>query len=97
MLHKLVSLNEKNEQLLSYSEFNRMEDNSDSRKAMKRLLRQAINNELTDKQRFCVCEHYFKNRSMKSIAEELGVNPSTVTRHIQNAQRRLKRVARYYS
>ncbi len=63
---------------------------------MKKILQNAIANELTDKQRYCICEYYLNGRNMKDIADDLCVNPSTVTRHIQGAKRRLKRVAKYY-
>ena len=63
---------------------------------MKKIMKKAIKNELTPKQRYCLCEHFLKGRSMKSIARELDLNPSTVTRHIQNALSRLQRVAKYY-
>jgi len=96
MLHRSTHITEKNSHKFSYDCFEIAEDNSEKVKEMKHLLRRAIRNELTDKQRYCLCEHYFKKRSMKDIAAELGVNPSTVTRHIQNATRRLKRVAEYY-
>lgn len=63
---------------------------------MKKIMKKAIKYELTPKQRYCLCEHYLNGKSMKSIACELNLNPSTVTRHIQNALSRLQRVARYY-
>lgn len=96
MRHRVISITDKNENLLAYSDFSSGETNSCDISKMKTILQKAIANELTEKQRYCVCEHYFGGRSMKSIASELNVNPSTVTRHIQSAKRRLKRVARYY-
>lgn len=96
MRHKLVSISEKSLNVLAYSDFSGSETNDSERSRMKRILQKAILDELTDRQRYCICEYYIGGRCMKDIADELGVNPSTVTRHIQSAMRRLKRVARYY-
>lgn len=96
MRHKRVSITEKNAHLLSYSDFDYSETNDRDIAKMKEILRKALANELTDKQRYCINEYYYNGRSMKSIASQLKVNPSTVTRHIQNAKKRLQRVAKYY-
>jgi RNA polymerase sigma factor (sigma-70 family) len=96
MRHKVLSINENNSHLITYSDFSSDETNDRDISKMKKILHKAINDELTDKQRYCVCQYYLQGRSMKSIASELQVNPSTVTRHIQNAKRRLKKVAKYY-
>ncbi len=96
MRHKLISITDKNVNLITYSDFSSDNTNDKDISKMKKILHKAIKNELTEKQRYCVCEYYLQGRSMKSIASELQVNPSTVTRHIQSAKRRLKNVARYY-
>ncbi|MDD6847960.1 MAG: sigma factor-like helix-turn-helix DNA-binding protein [Oscillospiraceae bacterium] len=96
MRHRLISITEKNQHLITYSDFDSYETNDRDISKMKKILHKAIECELTDKQKYCVCQYYYNGRSMKSIASELQVNPSTVTRHIQNARRRLKRVAQYY-
>ncbi|MBQ5397896.1 MAG: sigma-70 family RNA polymerase sigma factor [Ruminococcus sp.] len=91
-----VSITKKNENLLTYNVFESEEDNTADIIRMKELAKKAILNELTDKQRYCLCQYYITGRSMKSIAAELGVNPSTVTRHIKKATQRIKRIAAYY-
>ncbi len=96
MRHKLISITDKNINFITYSDFSSENTNDKDISKMKKILYKAIKNELTEKQRYCVCEYYLQGRSMKSIALELKVNPSTVTRHIQSAKRRLKNVARYY-
>ena len=96
MRHKRVSITERNSHLLYYNDFNDSDDNSHEVEKMKKILYKAIDGELTDKQRYCICEYYLSGRSMKNIASDLNVNPSTVTRHIQSAKRRLRRVAEYY-
>ena len=96
MLHKKLFITDENTDFISYNNFVTGGSNSVQMAKMKKLMKKAINYELTPKQRYCLCEHYLKGRSMKSIAHELNLNPSTVTRHISNALSRLQRVARYY-
>ena len=96
MRHKKFFLTDENTDAVAYRNF--LTDGKENSKQlkMKKLMKRAINYELTPKQRYCLCEHFLKGRSMKSIASELDLNPSTVTRHIQNALSRLRKVARYY-
>ncbi|MBR2108427.1 MAG: sigma-70 family RNA polymerase sigma factor [Ruminococcus sp.] len=96
MQHKKVFLTNENADMISYKNFESKNSNALQRINMKKIMKKAIKNELTTKQRYCLCEHFLKGRSMKSIARELDLNPSTVTRHIQNALSRLQRVAKYY-
>lgn len=96
MRHKIVSISEDSLNFITYSDFNSSETNDSERSRMKKILQKAILDELTDKQRYCLCEYFLNGRNMKSIADDLNVNPSTVTRHIQSAMRRLKRVTKYY-
>ncbi len=70
--------------------------NKDERRKMKVILKKAMFTELTELQRFCLTEHYLKQRKMKDIAQELSLNPSTVTRHIHRAKEKLKHIASYY-
>lgn len=70
--------------------------NENSRQRMKKILSKAIFSELTEKQRYCIIEHYINERKGKDIAFELGVNASTVSRHISSAKRKLKHIALYY-
>lgn len=96
MRHRFISISQRCENLLTYSDFSSGETNSQDISKMKKILQKAINNELTEKQKYCVYEYYLTGRNMKDIAKDLNVNPSTVTRHIQKARQRLKRVAKYY-
>ena len=63
---------------------------------MKLLLKRAVTEELTEMQRLCLTEYYFGNKQQTAIASELGICPATVCRHIKAAERRLKRIAKYY-
>ena len=71
-------------------------NNCDTRNAMKKILSKAIMTELTDKQRVCIVEHYINERKEKDIALELGVNISTVSRHIKAGTTKLRNIAQYY-
>ena len=93
---KKFFLTQENADFVAYGKYESGGSNIKKIDEMKKVMKRAINYELTPKQRYCLCEYYLKGRSMKSIAAELGLNPSTVTRHIQNALSRLQRVARYY-
>ena len=70
--------------------------NKDKRHFMKQLLSKAIFSELTEQQRICIIEHYFNKRKQKDIASELGLNASTVSRHINAGKKKLRNIASYY-
>lgn len=70
--------------------------NAENRKKMKEILSKAINSELTEKQRICLVEHYINGKKQKEIAEEYGLNSSTVSRHISYALKKLRNIASYY-
>jgi RNA polymerase sigma factor (sigma-70 family) len=61
------------------------------------MLDNAIETMLTEKQKRCVKMHYYQEKSMRDIAKELGVNPSTVTRTIQSAKKRLSLLSYFLS
>ncbi len=96
MRHKLISLSDLAEKQMPKYDFDCSENNSGEILRMKKILNKAIINELTDRQRYCICEYYLNGRSMKNIAGELSLNPSTVTRHIKSAEARLKKIASCY-
>jgi len=82
--------------LLAYHSASSSEDKSKKQKMLS-IAMKAMDKELTETQRFCIVEHYINGRKMKDIAASLSVNPSTVTRHIQRAKRKLQNIASYYS
>lgn len=70
------------------------DDNSEQLARLKRNLRRARSLELTPRQQ--VLSLYFdQERSVTEIARLLTVNPSTVSRTLQRAKRRLYRCLRY--
>ncbi len=70
-------------------------DNSKQLERLKSSLKKAINSELTDCQKFAVEEFYFNNKTVTQISRELGVNKSTVSRHLKRARERLGHALKY--
>ena len=60
-----------------------------------RVLRHAMDQELTQRQRDCVNQYYFEKRKMEDVARDLGVSTSAVSRHLKKARGRLARVMEY--
>ena len=61
---------------------------------MKRVNR-VIREELTEKQREVLLAYYIRNQTIPKIAEERGVNKSTVSRTLHRAEKKLRRYLRY--
>ena len=61
---------------------------------MKRVQR-VIREELTDNQREILLAYYIRNLTIPRIAEERGVNKSTVSRTLHRAEEKLRRYLRY--
>lgn len=55
----------------------------------------ALDEELTDRQRQMVTLYYIKQMRMQDIAQQLGVNVSTVSRTIERGKKRLRRCLKY--
>lgn len=58
-------------------------------------LRRAVEGELTERQKDCVRLRYLEGKSLKQTADELGVTPPTVSKHLKKARSRLGRVIGY--
>lgn len=97
MKTKIIHLNNKNTNKIFFRDYSvDRTDNADKIKIMKEILSKAISSELTQMQRVCLVEHYINEKKQKQIAEELGLNASTVSRHIASARRKLQNIASYY-
>ena len=70
-------------------------DNSAACTRLVRNLRRAMAEELTEKERRAVELYYIDGVKMVEIARITGVNPSTVSRSIKRAKRKLRRALRY--
>ena len=62
---------------------------------VQKLLRLAIGQELTDRQKECVMLYFYENLTEEQIGKRLGVGKSTVCRHLQKAKARLYRALKY--
>lgn len=71
------------------------EDNALQLERMKRNLRIAREKELTPRQKHLLELHYDRQMSVTAIAQELGVNASTVSRTLQRARDRLRHCLQY--
>jgi len=71
------------------------EDNSERLERLRRSLRQARERELTPRQRQVLELYFDRGMNIPRIAEELGVNRSTVSRTLRRAKDRLYRCLRY--
>ena len=65
------------------------------REVQLRRLKKVIENELTEHQRQVLIAYYFHNMTMAQIAEERGVNKSTVCRTLKRAEDKLRRYLKY--
>jgi RNA polymerase sigma factor (sigma-70 family) len=58
-------------------------------------VRRVIREELTEQQREVILAYYFQEKKIPQIAEERGVQKSTVSRTLHRAEQRLKRYLKY--
>ena len=58
-------------------------------------VRRVMEEELTQLQRQTLTAYYFHQRTIPQIAEERGVNKSTVSRTLRRAEEKLRRYLRY--
>ena len=71
------------------------EDNSLLLERLRRNLRQAREKELTPRQKQMLEMHFEQNMSVSEIAQDLGVNVSTVSRTLKRAKDRIRRYLKY--
>ncbi len=67
-------------------------DNTKTLERMKKLVAKAMQVNLTERQRTCVEMYYIDEMKLSDIARELGLDKSTVSRHITSARRKLKKL-----
>lgn len=71
-------------------------DNHKRLKRLKRVMKLVITNDLTSRQRQLCIMYYFEKKSMVTIANELGLNKSTVSRTIAAAVKNINSKMKYY-
>ncbi len=62
---------------------------------MLRVLRRALQEELTPRQQECVRLYYFEGMTMQQASRFLGIGTPAVSKHLKKARRRLGRVMSY--
>ena len=65
------------------------------REVQKKRMQQVIQEELTELQRYTLIAYYFQEQSILQIAQERGVNKSTVWRTLYRAEKKLRQFLRY--
>ena len=71
------------------------EDNREQMNRLKRNLTHALRQDITARQREYMMLYYGRNMSMEAIAQQCGVNKSTVSRTLKRGRQRLYRCLRY--
>ncbi|MBQ3151427.1 MAG: sigma-70 family RNA polymerase sigma factor [Clostridia bacterium] len=71
------------------------DDYNEKRLRLVRLLKAIIDNELTDTERDTVYKKYFENLSVTDIAADYGINPSSVSRTLSRAEKKIRSYMRY--
>lgn len=95
MQHKILGINNENEDKITYSSYLSYGSNDEDRKRMKNFLSIALGADLTGRQRQCIMMYYVDGLKMREIAGKLCIHPSTVTRHLRAAQRKLRNLSKY--
>ena len=70
-------------------------DNSREINRLRRNLIQALQEDVTEKQRKALLLYYAEGYNMREIGEQMGGDKSTVSRTIKRGERRLQRCLRY--
>jgi RNA polymerase sigma factor (sigma-70 family) len=70
-------------------------DNSREISRLKRNLIRALQEEVTDKQREVMTLYYAEGMTMKEIAQQMGVDRSSVSRTIKRGENRLQRCLKF--
>lgn len=92
MRHKLVSLESQRNVIGSLGIGEYSEDNRQDLQKMKALMQKAMSFYLTPRQQQCVTKYYFEQKTVIQIGKELGVDKSTVSRHLQAAMKKLNKL-----
>ena len=72
-----------------------IEDTSGFSHKLQHLIREVMENELTDVQRDAVTEFYYNGKTVTQIAKERGVNKSTVSRNLKVARNKIGMALKY--
>lgn len=70
-------------------------NNTQEHSRLKRNVRRALMDELTERQRELILMRYGENKTQAEIADILGLCPSTVSRTIKRAENKLRKFLKY--
>lgn len=71
------------------------ETDDPKRNRMMKILKTALQNELTQRQRECINMYYMENRKVKEISDIMSIKPSTVYKHLKTGLNALKKASLY--
>ena len=84
--------------VLSYIQSQSGGTNKRELKHMSDFIKAAMLIELTERQRKCITEYYIAHKSLRQIADELGLSAqSTVSYHISTGVKKIKKRIGYYN
>lgn len=96
MRTKIYRLGEKEISDASFSLFINSEPQKDAKYArMQKIMKIAIQQELTDRQRECITLYYIKGKKVCEIADMLAIKPTTVYKHLRTGIASLKKTSAY--
>ncbi len=78
-----------------FSEINDNTDNVSKRERMKKLIGTAIKNELTQRQRDCICMRYYQGMRAEEIAYHMSISKASVYKHIRKGLAAIRRCTVY--
>ncbi len=70
-------------------------ENGNQRNRMKRILKLAMENELTERQKDCINMKFYSGMKVCEIADKLRIKPATVYKHIRKGIAAIKHCAIY--
>ncbi len=96
-MSKRVSLSNPllDQQLLAMARAQESETNAQQLKLVKKALAEVIKNDLTGRQKQMIVLYYYEGMRMREIAEQLQLDPSTVSRTLTRARRNILQYLKY--
>ena len=97
MLTKILSFDDQLDRESSYQDYITGEMlNSERRSRMEKLLKKAIQHELTERQKDCITYYYYRGMKVADISELMSIRPTTVYKHLKAGRKALKKCAVYF-
>lgn len=96
MRHKILSLTDQIDQFVSFENYSEKKTNLSKLNEYKNIVQRIINNELTGRQRECITLRFYKNLSAQDISNMLGIDKTTVYKHIRVGLKNIKKSLKIY-